>query len=127
MDSNFFFIPLRFGVDIFEELKRLFGENVRYIVLSVIVDEIKLLKEDANNSLKKEVDFALLLTEKCRVIDEVVKPGENIDDVILRTSMERGYIVATNDSELRRRLREKAVSVVYLRQLAFLEVDGLPF
>lgn len=127
MDSNFLFIPLRFRVDIFEELKRLFGENVRYIVPSVVVDELKLLKENANNSFKKKVDFALLLTEKCRVIKEVVKPGENIDDVILRISIERGYVVATNDSELRRRLREKAVSVVYLRQQAFLEVDGLHF
>ncbi len=47
LDSNFLFIPLKFGVDIFEELNRLLGRNVRCIVTTPIIDELKLLTIDA--------------------------------------------------------------------------------
>jgi rRNA-processing protein FCF1 len=43
----------------------------------------------------------------------------------VRVAIEQGFNVATNDAELRKALKKEGVSVVFLRQRAFLEVDGV--
>ncbi len=125
LDSNFLFVPLKFGVDIFEELKRLLNRTPRCLVLRPIIEELRHLRIDAKPSLEKEIDFALDLTYRCELLDEDLLPGEEVDDYILRLAVENGWPVATNDSDLRRRLREAGVPVIYLRQQAFLEIDGI--
>lgn len=124
LDSNFLFVPLRFGVDIFEELHRLLGEPLRCLVPEPVIGELRLLRLDAKPSFRKEIEFALGLVEKCEVLDEDQLAGETVDDFILRIATQTGHPVATNDSELRRRLREAGVPVIYLRQRAFLEING---
>lgn len=124
LDSNFLFIPLRFGVDIFEELQRLLG-GVRCVLTTPIVDELRLLRNGARPSFRKEVDFALGLIDRCEVIDESLAPGETVDDSILRVASEGRFIVATNDTELRKRLRGIGIPVVFLRQRNHLEIEGI--
>ena len=125
LDSNFLFVPLRFGVDIFEDLQRLLGRTPRCLIPRPIIEELRHLKIDAKPSLEKEVDFALDLAHRCEFLDEGLLPGEEVDDFILRLAVENGWPVATNDSGLRRRLRRAGIPVIYLRQQAFLEIDGL--
>jgi rRNA-processing protein FCF1 len=125
LDSNFLFIPLRFGVDIFEELHRLLGRNVRCVVTMPIIDELRLLRTDAKPSFRKEVDFALGLVDRCEVMEASLGPGEAVDDSIVRVASDGPFIVATNDAELRRRLRKAGVSVVFLRQRNHLEIEGI--
>lgn len=125
LDSNFLFVPLRFGVDIFDELRRLLGGPHRCVVPRPVVDELKLLRPEAKPSLKKEIDFALKLTERCEVLEEELGAGETVDDFLLRSAADKGWLVATNDSDLRQRLRRVGVPVIYLRQRAYLEIDGL--
>ena len=125
LDSNFLFIPLRFGVDIFEELHRLLGRNVRCVVTTPIIDELRLLRTDAKPSFRKEVDFALGLVDRCEVMEASLDPCETVDDSIVRVASDGPFIVATNDAELRRRLRKAGVSVVFLRQRSHLEIEGV--
>lgn len=125
LDSNFLFIPLRFGVDIFEEFHRLLGRNVRCIVTTPIIDELRLLRTDAKPSFMKEVDFALGLVDRCEVMEASLDSGETVDDSIVREASDGPFIVATNDAELRRRLRKAGVSVVFLRQRSHLEMEGI--
>lgn len=125
LDSNFLFIPLKFGVDIFEELQRLLGGLVRCVVPSPIIEELRLLRRQARPSLRREIDFALALAERCEKEEERVNPGETVDDALVRLAMRWRCPVATNDAELRRRLREEEISVIYLRQRAYLEVEGV--
>jgi rRNA-processing protein FCF1 len=125
LDSNFLFIPLRFGVDIFEEFHRLLGRNVRCVVTTTIIDELKLLRTDARPSFIKEVDFALSLVDRCEVMEASLDPYETVDDSIVRVASDGPFIVATNDAELRRRLKKAGVSVVFLRQRSHLEIEGV--
>lgn len=127
LDSNFLFIPHRFRVDIFEELRRLLGRNVRCIVTTPIIDELKLLGSEAKPSFRRDVDFALGFMDSCDVMDESLDPGETVDDSILRIALERRFTVATNDAELRKRLRKVGIPVVFLRQKNHLEIDGIAY
>ena len=124
LDSNFLFVPLRFGVDIFGELEGLLGPSVVCLVPAVALAELGRLRGEASPGLVREIDFALELAGRCRVLEGDRLEGESVDDLILRLAVVGGYLVATNDGELRRRLRGEGVSVVFLRQRAFLEVEG---
>ena len=125
LDSNFLFVPFRFGVDIFEELKRLFSANVRYLVSRPVLEELELLKLGAKPGFLREIDFAVKMAERCEIFDDTLRHGETVDQSLVRVARERGFYVATNDAELRKGLRNEGVSVVFLRQKAFLEVDGI--
>jgi len=124
LDSNFLFIPRQFGVDIFEELQRLLEGLVRCVVPSPVVEELRLLRQEAKPSMRKKMDFALALAERCELIEEQVKHGETVDDALLRLAARWRCPVATNDADLRRRLRAEGLPVIYLRQRAYLAVDG---
>ncbi|UCH56639.1 MAG: hypothetical protein JSV18_04570 [Candidatus Bathyarchaeota archaeon] len=124
LDANFLFIPLRFGIDIFEELQRLFG-NVRCVVTTPVIDELRLLRVDSKPSLIRDIDFAIKMTKRCDVMDECLKTGETVDDSIVRVAKETRFPVATNDAELKRRLKKEGIPVVYLRKRSYLEVDGV--
>jgi rRNA-processing protein FCF1 len=124
LDSNFLFIPRRFSVDIFEELETILGKGIRYLVTRASIQELELLKEEAKPSFKKEVEFALLLAEKCDIIDNKVRPEETVDDSILRIAAKEGFLVATNDTELRKKLKKAGISVIFLRQRAYLDIEG---
>jgi len=125
LDSNFLFIPLKFGVDIFEELQRLTGGLVRCVVPSPVVEELRRLRRDAKPSLRKEIDFALTLAERCEKVDVPAEAGEAVDDALIHLAKRWRCPVATNDAELRRKLRAEGIPVIYLRQRAYLEADGI--
>lgn len=125
IDSNFLFVPLQFGVDIFEELRRLLGGSIRCVVPSTVLEELQLLRRDSKPSVKKQIDFALSLAERCEKIEVDVVSGETVDDSIVRMARLLRCPVATNDAELRRRLRAEMTPVIYMRQKAYLEMDGV--
>lgn len=124
LDSNFLFIPLQFGVDIFEELQRILGGLVRCVVPSPVIEELRALERDAGPKAKREADFALTMAERCEVAEGDAGSWETVDDAILQLALRKKCPVATNDAHLRRRLRAEGIPVIYLRQRAYLDIDG---
>ena len=125
LDSNFLFIPHRFKVDIFDEFERFLGAPLRCLVPQCVIDELEFLDHDASPGFSKEIKIALKLVERCEIVDIFPVEGETVDDLLLRFAVQTGYPVATNDSELRKRLKKEKVSVIYLRQRAYLTLDGV--
>jgi Uncharacterized proteins of PilT N-term./Vapc superfamily len=124
LDSNAFFVPLEFKMDIFEELRRLLNRNVEYILLSPVKHELEVLASGEEPKMRRQADFALRLAQKCKFV-AVEGNGEVTDDVIARVAKSWDTPVFTNDRELRRRLRDISVPVIYLRQKSRLDIDGL--
>ena len=123
-DTNFLMIPLRFGVDVFEEAERVLNNLPEYYVTGSVLREIELLKQGASPSFAKELSFAEKIAERCSVLDVEAREKETVDESILRTAVEKRLIVGTTDAELRRRLREAGVKVLVLRQRRYLELIG---
>ena len=69
LDSNFLFIPLRFGVDVFGELEVLLGPSVVFLVPDAVLGELELLREGASPSLLREIEFAVGLAGRCLVLE----------------------------------------------------------
>jgi len=124
LDSNALFVPLQFKIDIFEELKNLLKTNLEYILLSPVQQEVQELAEKGQPQMRKNAAYALELARKCKLVKVDATYGSFPDDIILRISQEWNCPVFTNDRQLRKKLRDINVPVIYVRQKSCLEIDG---
>jgi len=125
LDSNALFVPFQFKIDIFEELKRLFGKNFDLVLLLPVKRELEKLAQRGSPKMRKSASYALKLGEKCILFDINEKIPGSTDDAIVQMAHEWNCPVFTNDRELRKRLRNINVPVIYVRQKSRLEVDGM--
>ncbi len=124
LDANFFFVPSQFNLDIFEELANLLNQRFEPILLSSTQKELQGLAESSSPKKRKQAQLALRLAEKCRFVSVGKRSMETYDDVIVRVAAMWKSPVATNDSELKRKLRKNGVPVIFLRQKHRLAMDG---
>lgn len=124
LDANFFFVPTQFNLDIFEELAKLLNQRFEPILLSSTNKELQGLAESSSLKEQKQAQLALILAEKCRVVYMEKVSDETYDDVIVRVAEAWKSPVATNDRELRKRLRKIGVPVIFLRQKHRLALEG---
>jgi len=126
VDSNALFAPLQFKVDVFSELGRLLNRRFELVLLSPVRRELEMLAGKGSPKTRKMAGYALKLAEKCKYVElDGDAAEEAVDDVILRVAGEWKAPVFTNDAELRRKLRDISVPVIYLRQKSRLEIDGM--
>jgi len=125
LDSNALFVPPESKIDIFTETKRLLNRNLDFVLLSPVKHELELLATKDSPKIRKEALYALKVAEKCKYV--VVDSYEKLstDDVILKVARAWNSPVFTNDRQLRKRLRDISVPVIYVRQKSRLDVDGL--
>jgi rRNA-processing protein FCF1 len=122
LDTNFLFVPFQLKIDIFKELDRLFGK-AEPVVPATVFEELETLAKGRSKTAK-QASAALELARKCVAADAERLPDESYDDAILRIAKNENCPVATNDANLRKRLREDGVAVVYVRKKSHLVVEG---
>ena len=125
LDSNALFVPLEFKLDIFVEVERLLNRNVDFVLLSPVKRELELLATKDSPKIHREAVYALKLAEKCKYVAVDEDEKLSTDDVIAKVAKAWNSPVFTNDRQLRRKLRDISVPVIYVRQKSRLEIDGL--
>ena len=120
-DTNFLLLPVRVGIDVISELNRLIGAY-EIIIPSVVIQELERIKIK-NSKTSREVAFTKRLPPH-QILKTKIEKGEAVDDLIIRTAKKCNFIVATADLELKRKLRNQNIPVVYLRQKRVLELEG---
>ena len=124
LDSNFLMIPFQFNLDVFQEIEYILQRKVDFIVPSLVKSELTGISTRGGEGAA-EASLALQLASRCRVVEVALNPGETVDDAIVKASKKLGAVVATTDIELKKRLRDVNIPVVYLRDKSKLEVDGV--
>jgi rRNA-processing protein FCF1 len=115
-------VPGQFKVDIFAELDRIGGFE-----LCILEGSITELRDLAENPRQKGADreaarLGLQLVE-AKDVQIVSDPeGTDVDDRIVSFAKDSDAVVATQDAELKRRLRELKIPIVVLRQGSHLEL-----
>lgn len=125
LDSNALFVPLKLKLDIFEETKHLLNRNLEFILLSPVKHELELLANKDSPKNRKEALYALKLAEKCKFVPIDNTEKLSTDDIIVKVAKAWNSPVFTNDRQLRSRLRDIRVPVIYVRQKSRLDIDGL--
>lgn len=125
LDSNAFFVPLQFKIDIFDCLEKLLKRKHELILLSPIKRELEAFAKKGSPKMRKNALCALKLAEKCKYFEVDAPVSELADDVIVKIAKEWKAIVFTNDRQLKKRLRDISMPVIYVRQKSRLEIDGM--
>ncbi len=123
LDSNALFVPIKLKIDIFQELRILLNRNFEPVLLKPIQQELERLSREGSPRTRRHASYALKLAEKCRIVS-VEQGSASADDLILQTASAWKCPVFTNDRELRKKLRNINVPVIYVRQKSRLEIDG---
>jgi hypothetical protein len=124
LDSNALFVPLQFNIDLFEDLKKLLNRNFELVLLSPTRLELERIATQGSSSMRKNAALALKLAERCKLLHIGQPTGASTDDLIVQAASKYKYPVFTNDRQLRNRLRDINVPVIYVRQKSRLEIDG---
>jgi rRNA-processing protein FCF1 len=125
LDSNALFVPLQFKIDIFDGLEQLLKRNFKLIVLSPVKRELEALAKRGSPKMRKNASYALKLAEKYTYVEVDAPASALTDDVIVKVAGEWKAVVFTNDRQLKQRLRDISVPVIYVRQKSRLEIDGM--
>jgi rRNA-processing protein FCF1 len=124
VDSNFLFIPSQFNLDIFEEMARVLNRSFEPVMTLPTYRELQKIAERSPPKLQRQTVLALKLASKCRMINVEKDRSESHDNLIVRLALEMKCCVATNDRDLKKKLRKLGLAVIYLRQKSHLAVEG---
>ena len=126
LDTNILMLIGR-GIDIFTQIEELLDTKPEYYVIEPVVKELGKIIAHGGVKERKAAELALeLVKKKCRVIEVSLSPDKSVDDLLLEIALRKGFIVATNDRELRRRLREAGIPEIYFREeKQLLEAQGV--
>jgi len=126
VDTNFLLVPGQFGVDIIGELNRILDVKFEVVVPNVVLDELNVIEHKARGKDLMAIRMAKKLVERFKVV-EIGKFGEKPTDTQIYEFAVRNsnVVVCTNDKLLKKKLRERGIPVVYLRQKKILELEGV--
>jgi rRNA-processing protein FCF1 len=126
LDTNFVLLPFQRHIDIFEEIPRLVGGHVDFLLLPHILAELTWLETQGTSKEKRLAKSALVLVKQhCRIVEDSPSMIRDLDadSALLYFARQMGAIVATNDSELRRKLVNQGSRAIFLRKLAILALS----
>lgn len=112
LDTNVLMYSVSEPFEIKSQLQKLGFNDI--IVTEGVRHELKRLAESGRTKEKK---FARLSLEVAKKFETMPDPpvGGGVDDQLIYLSKEYGYIVATSDSSLRRRLKKEGLPVIYIK------------
>ncbi|MEM2104405.1 MAG: DNA-binding protein [Candidatus Bathyarchaeia archaeon] len=124
LDSNALFASLQFRIDIFTELKTVLNRSFEPVLLFQVKKELERIAAEKSPKKRREAAYALKMAEKCKLVKLDEEFAGSPDEAIVKAASEWRCPVFTNDKELRKRLRDISVPVIYVRQKSRLEIDG---
>ena len=112
LDTNFLVAPFQLNVSIFEELEEMYP----YCEIYTLDDALQEAKSIESGKYGKLVE-KLIDIQDIKVLETT---GEgSVDDLLVDISDE--FIVATNDKELKERLKDSGKEVVFIRSKSHLQ------
>jgi rRNA-processing protein FCF1 len=118
LDTSFLIDLVRYKIDI-KNLDEILAEKYELITISPVIKEL----EKIASSRKKESKYAKLALKLINLHKiKILTSSEKSADKAL-TSLSKDAIIATNDTELRKRLKTKRIKTIYLRAKKTLEMS----
>jgi uncharacterized protein len=120
LDTNFLLIPAQFKVDIFSEIDRIVDEPYKLYILEKTIDELNKIIKEQKSRHKEAANIALKLIKQKGLNTIKNSTNYSVDDIIVDIADD--YVVATQDKELKKRLKEKNIKIITLRAKKYLVI-----
>lgn len=116
LDTNFLLAISQFKIDIFSELERICDFPYTVWILDKTVDELNKIIREQKGKNKKAAAFALqIIQDKVKVL----KTEEGSVDNILINLADKENLVATQDRELKNKIKTGIIVIKQKKYLAF--------
>jgi rRNA-processing protein FCF1 len=114
LDTNFLIDCIRFNINVKDEL----AGNELFVSKSILFEIERITERGTKESslAKKALDFI-------KESDINILESENNVDESLVSYSRQGYVIATHDRELKKRLKKAGAKIIYIRQKRYLVVD----
>ena len=129
LDTNFLLIPMAFNVDIFSEFNRLFPLN-KLSILDKSIGELRNIELKQKGKYKQQAKMGLQMVKKYKI--STIKTEKhintykstskilNVDNLIVDLAIKDDYVVATQDREIKAKLKKHNKKAITLRQKKYL-------
>jgi len=121
IDTNVLMYIFTKKADVFSQLRDL-GYR-RFIFPKQIINELENLGKNLEGFERRAANFALDLIKKCSDCEIVEVEACGSDNAILKLAETENAVVITNDKKLRKRAKERGITVGYLREMKYVEID----
>jgi len=125
LDTNILLLASEGKFNVTSEIERLVPQKHEIIFLSACLKELEFLAEKPKMSRK--ILFAKKLLESLQIVEFDLTDDITIDDKILHYAIENKSqcVIVTNDNELKKRLLEHSIAVIFIRSKSHLELVGI--
>jgi len=118
-DTNFLFVTFQFNVDVIAELRNLFGSKFKLFIYAGTILEL----ENLEKKKTKNKRFIPLIIKMLHLYNfKIINSNQTYIDDQIEENLDKDFLIATNDKELRIKIQLKRFKVIYLRQKSYLEV-----
>ncbi len=118
-DTSFLVSCIEFKIDWEKEFTRILNENFKIIILDNVFSEIEKIEGKGGKKGKQaKLVKTIILTKK---YERKKGKEEHTDDILLELS--DNFLIITQDSELKKRVKDKGNSVGYIRQKKYVQID----
>ena len=111
LDSSAFLMFFEFSVDWEKELSRLL-DGYCIVVPIEVIKELEVLSKQTASERKRKAIASLKLAERYETVKTI---AGNADDAVIEAAEKTHGVVVTNDTELRKRLKQDSIPVIFLR------------
>jgi rRNA-processing protein FCF1 len=108
---------IRYKIHGIDEIKR--NIKAKFYTLSGVIDELNYLSKD--KKIKKEFGIIKQIIKNEKIT--ILKSNNNVDEELIKKSNE--YIIATNDKELRKKIRENNGKSIFIRKLTLVDMNEI--
>ncbi len=116
LDTNFLLVPAQFSLDIFSEIDRIVHERYELCIIDKSLEELDRTAKNAQSGKDKRAAMLGIAFVAAKKIKHLKAGDKYVDEAIFELAERGKHIVATQDMELKRRLKEKGVSVITMRK-----------
>ncbi|MDO8538642.1 MAG: hypothetical protein Q7S21_07215 [archaeon] len=119
LDTNMLLSIVELKIDVFEEVRKKLG-NCQFVIIEPVQKELLMLsKQGKKQSLKARIADRLIKLNHAKLL----KVKEKTADLALEKLGANGYIIATNDKELRKNIKAKNGTTIFIKQKKFIEIE----
>jgi len=114
LDSSILLTALKNRIPLFKEIEEKVLAKIEFITIPAIIKELEKLSVKGGKTGKYASLGLNLILSKCKLID-FNSSKMNVDDALIEASIKLNAVIATLDSNLKRKLRKANRPIITLR------------
>ncbi len=124
MDASFLMLSAKFHVDVVSKAEQLLQRRTEFAVPAAVVIELERLAKGVG-APGRDARVALAFIRKGKIRCVRSRTPSKADTALIEASQLPNVIVATADLDLRRKIRRAGKPVIFFREKAKLELEGI--